>query len=124
MATLLEKTQQIMKMVEDGQFVEGMEEFYAEDVVNIEGDGTRTEGKATLIANEKAFLEKVTAYHGAKIGAVASAEDDGEGNGVTFAKYSLDADLTDGKFTPDQVQVSRWRDGKVVEVRFYYDPRF
>ena len=71
MATLLEKTQQIMKMVEDGQFVEGMEEFYAEDVVNIEGDGTRTEGKATLIANEKAFLEKVTAYHGAKIGAVA-----------------------------------------------------
>ena len=124
MATLLEKTQQIMKMVEDGQFVEGMEEFYAEDVVNIEGDGTRTEGKATLIANEKAFLEKVTAYHGAKIGAVASAEDDGEGNGVTFAQYSLDADLTDGKFTPDQVQVSRWRDGKVVEVRFYYDPRF
>ena len=124
MANLLEKTQRIMEMVEAGQFVEGMEEFYADDVVNIEGDGARTEGKATLIANEKAFLEKVTAYHGAKIGAVASAEDDGEGNGVTFAQYSLDADLNDGKFTPDQVQVSRWRDGKVVEARFYYDPRF
>jgi len=124
MATLLEKTQQIMQMVKAGQFVEGMEEFYADDVVNIEGDGKRTEGKATLIANERAFLEKVTAYHGAVIGAVASASDDGQGNGTTFAQYSLNADLTDGKFTPDQVQVTRWVDGKVAEVRFYYDPRF
>ncbi len=124
MANLLEKTQRIMEMVAAGQFVEGMEEFYADDVVNVEGDGTRTEGKSTLIANERAFLEKVTAYHGAKIGPIASASDDGQGNGVTFAQYSISADLTDGKFTPDQVQVTQWKDGKVAEVRFYYDPRF
>ena len=121
--SLLDKTRQIMAMLEEGQFVEGMEQFYADDAVNEEPTGDRVQGKATIIANERTFLEQVEAFHGVTVRSVGVGEDDGRGNGVTFAEYGIRADLKDGKqFNPDQVQVTRWQDGKAVHIRFYYDP--
>lgn len=121
--SLLEKTQQIVEMLQEGQFVEGMEQFYAEDAVNEEPTGDRVHGKATIIANERKFLGQVEDFHGVTVRSVGVGEDDGRGNGVTFAEYSIRADLKDGKqFNPDQVQVTRWKDGKAVHIQFYYNP--
>jgi len=123
--SLLEKTKTIMEQLKNGQFVEGMEEFYADDAVNEETDGRQTVGKAAIIANEKEILANVKAYHGIDVKAVGVGEDDGAGNGVTFAEYKLTVDLKDGsQFNPDQVQVTRWKDGKAVHIKFYYDPNF
>jgi ketosteroid isomerase-like protein len=109
----------------EGKFVEGMEEFYADDVVNEEPTGAKTEGKATIIANEKDILENVATYHGIEVKSIGSGEDDGSGNGVTFAEYKLTIDMKDGSnFNPDQVQVTRWEGGKAKHIRFYYNPDF
>lgn len=125
MSTLLEKTQQIMDMLKDGQFVEGMEQFYADDAINEESNGDQVVGKQAIIDNEKQILENVAAYHGIEVKSVGVGEDDGNGNGVTFAEYKLTVDMKDGsKFNPDQVQVTRWKDGKAVHIKFYYDPSF
>ena len=90
---------------------------------NEEATGAKIEGKANIIANEKNILANVKAYHGIDIKAIAGGRDDGKGNGVTFAEYKLTVDMNDGStFNPDQVQVTRWRDGKAYHIKFYYDP--
>ena len=123
--SLLQKTQRMITDLEQGRFVEGMEEFYADDAVNEEPTGATIEGKSAIIANEKAVLENVAAYHGIEIKSIGVGEDDGSGNGVTFAEYKLSVDMKDGsKFNPDQVQVTRWVDGKAKHIRFYYNPSF
>ena len=123
--SLLTKTQHILDMLVKGEFVEGMEKFYADDVVNEEPTGATIRGKLAIIENEKNILQQVKAYHGIEIKAVGVGEDDGKGNGVTFAEYKLSVDMKDGsKFNPDQVQVTRWKDGKAVHIKFYYNPNF
>lgn len=123
--SLLDKTRRMIDDLKEGKFVEGMEEFYADDVVAEEPTGAKTEGKATIIANEKDILENVAVYHGIEIRSIGVGEDDGRGNGVTFAEYKLAVDMKDGtKFNPDQVQVTRWQDGKAKHIRFYYNPDF
>jgi len=123
--SLLEKINIIMQQLKKGQFVEGMEAFYADDVVNEEPTGAKTVGKAVIIANEHEVLANVAAYHGCEVRSVGVGEDDGRGNGVTYAEYKLSVDMKDGsKFNPDQVQVTRWKDGKAVHNKFYYNPDF
>jgi ketosteroid isomerase-like protein len=123
--SLLDKTRRMIDGLKEGKFVEGMEEFYADDVVNEEPTGAKTQGKATIIANEKDTLENVATYHGIEIKSIGAGEDDGSGNGVTFAEYKLTVDMKDGsKFNPDQVQVTRWEGGKAKHIRFYYNPDF
>jgi len=123
--TLLEKTREILDMLKKGEFVEGMEKFYADDVVNEEPTGATIRGKAAIIENEKTILQQVKAYHGIEVKSVGVGEDDGQGNGVTFAEYKLTVDMKDGsKFNPDQVQVTRWKNGKAVHNTFYYNPNF
>jgi hypothetical protein len=125
MASLLELTQQMVDGLKDGKFVEGMETFYADNVINEEPTGAIIEGKANLIAHEKNALEQVVAYNGIEIKSIGVGDDDGQGNGVTYAEYKLSIDKKDGsKFNPDQVQVTRWENGKAVHIRFYYNPQF
>lgn len=124
-ASLIDNTREILEQLQSGEFVAGMEKHYADDVVNIESTGVRTEGKATIIANEKDFLAQVAHFHGVEVHSFGAGADDGNGNGVTFAEYSIKADLSDGStFNPEQVQVTRWKNGKAVENRFYYNPSF
>ena len=123
MQSLLEIQQTILDQLKAGEFVKGMEDYYADDVVAEESSGARTQGKATMIANEKVFLEGVAAYHGCTVHSVGAGEDDGRGNGLTYAEYELKVDLKDGStFNPKQVQVMRWENGKAKRITFYYDP--
>ncbi|WP_417733087.1 hypothetical protein [Rosistilla oblonga] len=122
---LLEMQRTFVKRCAKGEFVEVMEDYYADDAYQIEGDGSRREGKANMIAFEKQFLTQVKQFHGVDIRSIAVASDDGKGNGVTMAEYTIKADMIDGsKFWPEQVQVSTWKNGKIIALRFYYDPNF
>ncbi len=123
--SLLDKTKRMIEGLKEGRFVEGMEEFYAEDAINEEPTGDQTVGKETIIENEKNILEQVSEYHGIEIKVFGAGEDDGAGNGVTFAEYRLSVDMKDGsKFNPDQVQVTRWENGLAKHIKFYYNPNF
>ncbi|QDS90404.1 hypothetical protein EC9_46120 [Rosistilla ulvae] len=122
---LLEMQRTFVKRCAKGEFLEVMEDYYADDAYQIEGDGSRREGKSNMIAFEKQFLTQVKQFHGVDIGSIAVASDDGDGNGVTMAEYTIKADMIDGsKFWPEQVQVSTWKNRKIVALRFYYDPNF
>ncbi len=122
---LLDKTKLILEMIKKGKFVEGMEEFYADDAVNEEPTGATIEGKTAIIEHEKNILRQVAAFHGVEVKSIAVAEDDGNGNGVTMAEYRMQDEMKDGsRFNPDQVQVTRWKNGQAVHIKFYYNPNF
>ena len=120
--SILDSQDKILEQLQQGEFVAGMEEFYADDAVNEEVTGDRIEGKTAIIAHEHEVLANVAAYHGCEVFSRGGSETS-PGNGVTFAEYALEVDLKDGSsFNPEQVQVMRWRDGQAVHIKFYYDP--
>ena len=122
---LLDLTRTFVERCANDEFVEVMEDYYADDVYQIEGNGLRRSGKKAIIDFEKDFQTKVAKFYGIDIGAIGVASDDGHGNGVTLAEYTIKADMKDGsKFWPEQVQVTTWKDYKVVSLRYYYNPNY
>ena len=122
---LLEKTRTFVeRVVNNGEFVEVMVDYFDDnEFKQIEGDGRVHNSKQEIIDFEKKALESVTKYIGGTIGAIAVAEDDGAGNGVTIAEYSFKYETNDGATVElQETQVTKWRDGKIVFIRYYYNP--
>lgn len=110
---------ELIHYLEDGKFAEGIETFYADDVVAREGTQPSNQGRLELAAAERVFLEKVTAYHGIEVHATA-IQDHGNGDGVVFYEATMRWNQSDkGEVVVDQAVVERWADGKVVDIRFY-----
>lgn len=115
---------QVIEYLKQGKFAEGIEEFYAENATAQENTNTPTVGRATMLTNERAFLTKVTAYHGIEVLATA-IDDQGGGNGVVMYEAIMQWDQSDkGPVSVNQVVVERWKDGKIAHIRFYgnFDP--
>ncbi len=115
---------QVIEFLKQGKFVEGIEEFYAEDAAAQENTNAPTVGRATMVNNEREFLTKVTAYHGIEVLATA-IDDQGGGNGVVLYEAVMQWDQRDkGHVSVNQVVVERWKDGKIAHIRFYgnFDP--
>jgi hypothetical protein len=103
--------------IREGQIFEAMHEFYARDVVMQENADTPTVGLDANIEREKQFLNAVKEWKGFEVKSI------GIGGGVAFYEAVLDWIATDGRpVHREQIAVSRWRDGKIVHERFYYDP--
>ena len=82
------------------------------------GGGWELEG-----TSEDSFIDEARVWLRGGFGELRLGQDDGAGNGVTYAEYKLTVDMKDGStFNPDQVQVTRWREGKAYHIKFYYDP--
>jgi ketosteroid isomerase-like protein len=105
----------IKQLVLQGQALEAIEKYYADDVVMQENETPATVGKAANLEREKEFFSKVVEFRGAEVKNVAF------GDNVIFSEWLLDYTHADwGKRTYHQVSVQQWKDGKVVHERFYY----
>ena len=104
-------------MIASGQgFPAGFDKYYADDVVMVEGNGDSTRGKEANRQRELQFLSSVAEFHGAKMLASAAHGD------VGFSEWEFDATFKDGKRRVlREIARRRWKDGKVVDERFYYD---
>lgn len=107
---------QLIEMIQSGQIVEAMERFYADDCAMQENGNEPVRGLAANIAREKEFLAQVKTWNGFDAKAVAVSGD------VSFIECVIDFVNTDDQHVlMEQVSVQRWRDGKIVHERFYYD---
>jgi ketosteroid isomerase-like protein len=104
-------------MIQQGRIMEAMEEFYADDVVMAENDGEPTVGLAANLEREQDFVDN-TQWHGVELKNVVV---DGD---TAMVRWWLD--FTNSNYGQrlafTQVAYQRWRDGKIVEERFYYTP--
>ena len=75
-----------------------------------------TVGLAANIERKKQFAKSVKEWKGFTVTAMRAGEN------VTFYECVLECVLTNGKpMRLEQVSVAKWRDGKIVHERFYYN---
>ena len=113
----LEKAKDIYTKIGQGQLLEAFDEYYADNVVMTEPNGTR-EGKATCRDYEIQFINSVEAVHGLEVRNIASDEE----NKTTFVENMMDVTFKGGdRVQMEQVAVQKWEGDQIVHERFYYD---
>jgi ketosteroid isomerase-like protein len=107
----------LIEYIQTGRILEAMTEFYAPDAQMQENANPPTTGLAANIEREKQFLSNVKEWRGFAVKGLAV---DGD---VSFMESTIDFVAQNGADVHvEQVSVARWRDGKIVHERFYYDP--
>ena len=113
MSDIKNAIENLNEMVLQGQMLDAFEKYYADDVVMHEGT-ERFAGKDLNHEREKAFFGSITEFRGAEVKGVTIGDD------VTMVEWHFDythAEWGDMKY--DQVAVQRWRNGEIVDERFY-----
>lgn len=112
---LKEKIDGLNQMILNGQILEAIELYYADDVVMQENQSPPSVGKLSNIAREKEFVGSIVEWRSSKIKAVTVGEN------VTMVEWSFDYTHKEwGIRNYSQVAVQTWKDGKIVAERFYY----
>ncbi len=113
---LQQRLNDLFGYIRQGKILEAMTEFYDKDAKMQENANPPTVGQAANLEREKQFLSGVKEWKGFNVTASAVGDD------VTFYECSLDFIATNGQAVHmEQVVVTRWKDGKIVHERFYYD---
>ena len=109
------RVEELNQLVLGGKALDAFDRFYADDVVMQENDQPPTVGKAANRDREVDFFGAITDFRGAKILSVAEAGD------KTFVEWHYDYTHRDwGVRRYHQVAVQTWKNGKIVQERFYY----
>jgi len=104
--------------IQQGEIMAAMREFYADDVVMAENDAEPTVGLEANLDREQAFVDNTT-WYGAELKGVAVGDD------MSMTQWWLDFHNTQygQRLAFTQVAVQRWRDGKIYDERFFYNPQ-
>jgi ketosteroid isomerase-like protein len=102
-------------LIRAGRALEGLELFYADDVVMQENTAEPTRGKDANRRREEEFFAGVESVNRVEVHAAAAGDD------VSFSEWTFDVNLKSGqRLVLNQVSVRRWKDGRIVHERFYY----
>ncbi len=113
---LQQRLNDLFGYVRQGKIIEAMNEFYDKDTKMQENAHPPTVGLAANIEREKQFLSGVKEWKGFNVSA------SGIGDNVTFYESTIDFIATNGQPVHlEQVSVARWKNGKIVHERYYYD---
>src|SRR5690349_14507484 len=115
-SSLKERVNDLVSYIQNGKILEAMTEFYADNATMRENANPPTVGLAANIEREKQFLSYVKVWKGFAVKALAVEGD------VSFMESTIDFTGQDGaEVHMEQVSVAKWKDGKIVHERFYYD---
>ena len=113
----LERIQDVYTQLGEGKALDAFDQYYADDVVMIEATGDKREGKARNREYEENFFASIKEMHGAGVDGFTS-----DGNNITMVENWMDVTFKDGnRMKLEQIARQIWKDGKIVEERFYYN---
>jgi ketosteroid isomerase-like protein len=113
---LQQRLNDLLGYIRQGKIIEAVTEFYDKDVAMQENANPPTIGQAANIEREKQFMSGVKEWKGFNV--TASAVEDN----VTFYECNMDFVATSGQpVHMEQVVVAKWKNGKIIHERFYYD---
>ncbi len=116
MSDLKTKVEELNQMVLDGKILDAFEKFYADEVVMQDNDYPARVGKEANRQYEEAFVNGLTAFRGAKVLNSVVSDD------LAVTEWWMDYDHKDyGTRNYRQLAVQRWKNGKIVEEKFYYN---
>lgn len=116
-----ERVSDLYQQMNQGNTMEAFDKYYHEDVRVIEMPRNEIrEGKEAQREAIGQWQNMVEAFHGGGVEGITSDEK----NGITMVESWMDISMQGGHRTKMQeVAVQRWKDGKIIEERFYYhDP--
>jgi ketosteroid isomerase-like protein len=111
-----ELDKQLNDDVLSGKIMDAFEKYYADDVVMQENSEDPRVGKAANRKAEEEFIASVEAFNGASVKASAVNGD------VSFSEWEMDITFKGGKRAKfNQVAVRHWKNGQIVNERFFYN---
>ncbi len=114
--TLAERDAHANELIATGKLLEAFDTYVTDDVVMREPGMEPCVGKEANRARELEFLGAVAEFHGA--GLTSSAV----GDNVSYSEWWFDITFKNGaRVRTEQVERRVWRDGQIVDVRFYYN---
>jgi predicted DNA-binding protein YlxM (UPF0122 family) len=110
-----EKIEDLIKLMLSGKQMDAFEKYYHEDVVMQENSKPPMVGKSANRERELQGMQMIEAFHGAQVNAVAV------GDNVTMVEWEFDVTYKGApRMKMCQVAVQRWKDGQIIQERFYY----
>ncbi|MBK6937562.1 MAG: nuclear transport factor 2 family protein [Chitinophagaceae bacterium] len=107
---------QLNQMILEGKILDAFEKFYADDVVMQDNDYPARVGKAVNRQYEEAFVGGLTEFRGAKVLNTLISD------GLAVVEWWFDYTHKDyGVRNYTQLSVQRWKNGQIVEEKFYYN---
>ncbi len=112
-----ERVQAFVDMVERGEYVEAILQFYTDDATMQENLGEVRTGRQSLADFEDETLKRVTSIT-TRPGSTFAIDGD-----RVIVHWVFDIVQGDGKtFTLDELAYQTWRGDRIASERFYYDP--
>ena len=109
------RAEDLHRFIQEGRIVDALREFYDPDVSMQENQAEPTRGLEANIEREEAWLATVKEWLPVELVTLAI---DGE---VSFAYTTMGWVTADGEEVHlEQVSKATWRDGKIVEERFFH----
>ena len=116
MANIAELDRKLNQMILEGKILDAFDRFYADDVVMQENETEPFRGKEVNRKREEEFVNSVETFHGAQLRGEAVTGD------VSYGEWWMDITKKGaGRLQLSQVAARRWKDGKVVHEKFYYN---
>ena len=116
--SILKNAQELAAMSGQGQTMEAFEKFYHDDCVIKEiPTGEVREGKEAQRQAIQQWFGMVKEFHGGGVGAITADEE----NQVSCTESWFDCTFQDGnRAKMSEVAVQKWKDGQIIEEKFYY----
>jgi ketosteroid isomerase-like protein len=112
-----ERVAALIKRVEDGRYVEALQEFYADDATMQENANPPRAGLKNLVEHERGVM---AAFKEIRTLPVKTWLVDGDNVVINWVFEFTRPNGT--QFRMDELALQRWRGERVAEERFYYDP--
>jgi len=111
------RVQQLVEMVEQGKFVEALQEFYADDAATQENHEPPRIGLPRLIRDERKVMASFRKIEARLVDDFLVQDQ----RAVIHWRFEFTHPLG-FKIVLDELAYQLWRDDKIVEEHFYYDP--
>lgn len=110
------RAEQMQEYIKSGRILDAINEFYAHDCAMQENGSAPTVGRDANIEREKQFLAQVKEWKGYTVKALATTGD------TSLVECAMDfVHVSGAPVHMEQVAVQRWKDGRIIHERFYYD---
>jgi hypothetical protein len=116
MAELKNQVNDLNQMILEGRILDAFDKYYADEVVMQDNDYPAREGKKLNREYEESFVNGLTEFRGAKVLNTLVSDD------LAVTEWWFDYTHKDyGSRNYTQLAVQRWKNGQIVEEKFYYN---
>jgi ketosteroid isomerase-like protein len=112
--TLIELEAAVNDLTRQGKMLDSINQYYADNCVFVESDGSSRQSKADQLAHLSGFFGTLKSFDGATLHGAATGDD------YATSEWTFNMTSGDGsKIEWNEVLVRSWNNGKVVSESYY-----